>query len=143
MENKSKTTSEKNDGGGVEIKKQANEAVGQVKEKAAGILDDQKSKITGGLTDAADSIRKIGENLRDADKQNTFAQTTARYGETVARKIEGLSGYLENADFKDLKNDVEKFARRQPTLFVGGAFLLGVLAARFLKTSAPKNNSTR
>ena len=129
------------------IKGQANTIAGQAKEKAVGVLDEQKSKVTDGLSSVAESLRQVGENLRGdggaAEGQNAIAQTTARYGETLAEKIEDFSGYLENATLKDLTRDVEQFARRQPALFVGGAFLVGVMAARFLKTSAPENQNRR
>ena len=36
---------------------------------------------------------------------------------------------------------MEHFARRQPVLFVGGAFTLGLLAARFLKSSGQRSSS--
>lgn len=128
---------------GQSIKETANNAVGQAKEKAVGLLDEQKNKATTGLNNVADSIRKVGENLRDSDEQNVIAETTARYGDSLAKQIESLSGYLEDAKLIDLKRDIEGFARRQPALFVSGAFLVGILAARFLKTSAPSSNSTR
>lgn len=128
------------------IKEQASNIAGQAKEKAVGVLDEQKVKVTSGLSSVADSLRQVGENLRGDGKgadQNAIAKTTARYGETLADKIEDLSGYIENATIKDLTRDVERFARRQPALFVGGAFLVGVLAVRFLKTSAPENQNRR
>jgi hypothetical protein len=37
--------------------------------------------------------------------------------------------------------NVEDFARRQPALFIGGAFMLGLLGARFLKSSAQTDPS--
>ena len=124
------------------IKTQADKIVGQAKEKAVGVLDEQKSKVSDGLSSVADSIRQVGENLRgEANGQNAVSQTTARYGETLAEKIEEFSGYIENATIRDLTRDIERFARRQPALFVGGAFLVGVLATRFLKTSAPQNQT--
>jgi hypothetical protein len=129
------------------LKKTGNELLGQVKEKAVGVLDEQKNKVTSGLSSVADSIRQVGENLRDGNGdgsgQNPIAKTTARYGATLADKIEDFSGYLENVTIKDLTRDVEGFARRQPALFIGGAFLVGVLATRFLKTSAPDNQNGR
>lgn len=125
------------------VKNAANNAIGQVKEKATGLLDEQKATLTTGLSGVADSIRQVGENLRDADDQNKITLTTAQYGESLADKIEDLSGYLEQATLKDLTRDAEKFARQQPALFIGGAFLVGILAARFLKTSAPKPRSNR
>lgn len=145
-EKKANTQNSTNSQGGEQsiaetAKETANIAVGQAKEKAVGLLDDQKSKAATGLSSVADSIRKVGDNLRDAGEQNAITQTTVRYGENLAERIESLSGYLEDATLKDLSRDIERFARRQPALFVSGAFLVGVLAARFLKTSAPRQNS--
>jgi hypothetical protein len=128
------------------IKDTAGSAAGQVKDKAATAIDEQKSKVALGLSSVADELRKAGGNLRDSeggggDDKNYLAQQAARYGETLADKVEGLSGYLENASVKDLARDLEGFARRQPALFVGGALIAGILAARFLKSSAPKSGS--
>ncbi len=123
------------------IKETANNAVGQVKEKASGLLDEQKATLTTGLSNVANSIRQVGENLRDSDDKNKIALTTAQYGESLADKIEGLSGYIEQATLKDITRDAKSFARRQPALFVGGAFLVGVMAARFLKSSSPNQTS--
>ena len=36
-------------------------------------------------------------------------------------------------------HDAQRLARRQPALFVGGAFALGLLGARFLKSSSPEH----
>ncbi len=115
------------------------DTVGQIKEKAAGMVDEQKSNVAAGLTNVADSIRQVGKNLRETDDQNNIARVTARYGETLAEKIESFSDYIEQVRIKDLTRDVEGFARRQPALFIGGAFLVGLLATRFLKTSAPNS----
>lgn len=125
------------------IKETAGNAAGQVKDKAVTVIDEQKGKVAVGLSSVADELRKAGSNLRDSgdgDDKNYLAQETARYGETLANKIEDLSGYLENATFKDLTRDLEGFARKQPALFVGSTFLLGILAARFLKSTAPSNS---
>jgi hypothetical protein len=40
-----------------------------------------------------------------------------------------------------MARDVENLARRQPALVFAGAFALGVVAARFLKSSAPEDDS--
>ena len=47
-------------------------------------------------------------------------------------------GYLRGKDFDRMVDDLEGFARRQPALFLGGAFMLGLLAARFLKSGNPR-----
>lgn len=136
-------TATNNQDGDQSVKKAATDAIGQVKEKASSILDEQKTTLTTGLSGVADSLRQVGETLREAEDQNKITLATARYGESLADKIEDISGYLEQATLKDLTRDAERFARQQPALFVGGAFLIGILAARFLKTSAPAKRSYR
>ena len=132
---------ENNQAGNQTIKQTGTEIIGQVREKATGVLDEQKANITSGLTSVADSLRQVGDNLRGADEQNAVGKFTAQYGDEIARRIESVSDYLDNADLKDITRDVERLARRQPALFVGGAFVLGLLAVRFLKSSNPKQIS--
>jgi hypothetical protein len=55
----------------------------------------------------------------------------------------GVTAYLEEHDLEDLVYEAEDFARRKPELFVGGAFTLGLLAARFMKSTAPSRENTR
>lgn len=116
------------------------DTVKQVKEKATSIIDEQKTNVATGLSNVADSIRQVGENLRNSEDDNKIADVTARYGQNLAEKIESFSDYVDQATIKNLTRDVEKFARQQPALFIGGAFLVGLLATRFLKTSAPDQN---
>lgn len=42
---------------------------------------------------------------------------------------------MEGKEPPELAADVEGFTRRQPALFMGGAFVLGLTTARFLKSS--------
>lgn len=124
--------------------KQTGEAIlEQVKDKATNVIGEQKTNLTSGLSSVADSIRKVGENLRDAEEENRVGQMTAQYSDQLAKGIERVTSYVENSDLRDIARDVETFARRQPALFIGGAFVLGLLAARFLKSSAPNGNSSR
>src|SRR5690606_40974563 len=65
--------------------------------------------------------------------------TAARAAEQAAGQIARLSQGLKNKDVGELMNDAQRLARRQPALFVGGAFTLGLLGARFLKSSQERN----
>lgn len=125
------------------IKQTGGAILEQVKDKASNVIDEQKTNLTTGLSSVADSIRQVGVNLRDAEDENRIGQMTAQYSDQLAKGIEKITNYVENADLRDIARDVETFARRQPALFIGGAFVLGLLAARFLKTSAPKGNGSR
>lgn len=117
--------------------KVASEALGQVKEKAAAKIDEQKTNLAQGLGSVAETIRQVGGNLREATGENEVASTAAKYGDSLANQVEQFSGYLEKHNISDLLREVEGFARRNPAYFIGGAFVLGLLGARFLKSSNP------
>lgn len=123
------------------VKETANKAVGGAKDKVIGIIDQKKTNLTTGLNEVADTIRKIGEDLRQNDGQTNVGKITANYGNSLADAVEDFSSYLEDAKIRNLTHDVEDFASRQPLLFIGGAFALGLLAARFLKSSNPSGIS--
>lgn len=115
----------------------ASQAFGQVQEKAGAAFDEKKQSVSHGLTSVADGIRKLGDSLRgdDGDSQNQIIATATKYGDTLADQVESISGYIERQDIRGLANDLQGFARRNPAIFVGGAFALGLLAARFFKSS--------
>ncbi len=121
-----------------QAKNTVGQAYGAATKRATEVLDEQKGTVAGGLTTVADSIKQVGENLNTAEEPNKITETAAKYTNSLAEQIENISGYFERKDVRDIVRDVETFARRYPAYFVGGAFALGFLAARFLKSSNPK-----
>jgi len=121
----------------------ASEAVGQAKEKAGSVLDEQKTNLASGITSVADSIRQVGENFSNSNENNQVAALAGKYGDTLAQQVEKFSSYIDEKEIKELVRDVEQFAKRNPLLFVGSAFTLGILAARFLKSSSNKSAGRR
>jgi len=103
-----------------------NQARGQVPEQ----LESQKQRATGALSGLAQALRQTGQQLQQ--DQAPFGQ----YAESAADAVERFSGYLSERDIPQMIGSVESFARSRPTMFLGGAFALGMLAARFLKSSA-------
>jgi hypothetical protein len=61
--------------------------------------------------------------------------SVSRYIERAAIQLDHAAHYLQTAEPDELVDRVENFARREPALFIGGAFALGLLGARFLKSS--------
>jgi len=121
-----------------QAKDTAGHAYDAATEKAASTFDEKKSDISGGLSSVAGSVRTVSQNLRSSDAQNAITTTTAKYTDTAARKLEGIANYFETHDMRQMMRDTEDFARRNPLVFLGGAAALGLLAARFLKSSKPK-----
>jgi hypothetical protein len=109
----------------------AGKVVDQVRETASSRISSQKDRAAETIGTLAGVIRDTGTQLQDKD-QGTLAEYTGK----VADQIEQLSTYLQNKDMRDIVAEVERFARRQPAIFLGGAFALGMLGARFLKSSA-------
>lgn len=120
---------------------QAKETAGQayeaVSEKAAGKLDEQRSTLSGGLTAVADSVRQVSSNLGSSQTDSGLAEAAAKYTDTAARKIENVADYFDTKDVRAMARDLESFARRNPAIFIGAAFGLGLLVARFLKSTTP------
>jgi ElaB/YqjD/DUF883 family membrane-anchored ribosome-binding protein len=114
----------------------AGQAYEMATEHAASKLEEQKATLTSGLSSVAGSIKQVGESLREADEQTPITELTANYGERLAGGVEQLASYFEENDLRAMASDVEKFARKNPLVFLGGAFALGILAARFLKSSS-------
>ena len=108
----------------------------QAGDKVASGLDTQKAKAAEGLGSVARALRQSSDQLRE---QNQGA-VVPEYISSAANQVERLSGYLRSTNARDMVTGVEQFARQQPALFVGGAFMLGLLGARFLKSSAQSSS---
>jgi len=121
-----------------QAKSTVGQAYGVATKRATEVLDEQKETLAGGLTSVADSIKQVGENLNSTEDQNKITETAAKYTNSLAEQIENISGYFERKDVKEMVSDVETFARKYPAYFIGGAVAIGFLAARFLKSSNPK-----
>lgn len=126
-----------------QAKSTAGQAYGVAAEKATTVIDEKKGDLASGLTSVADTIRQVGSTLREADEQTGITDTAAQYGDSLAQQIEKISKYFERSDVRVMVRDVETFARRNPAVFIGGAFAVGLLAARFLKSSNPNPNAPR
>lgn len=112
----------------------ASQAYGFATEKATSVIDEQKTNLTEGLSSVADTIRQVGETLRGGDQPTGIANVAAQYSDTVADKVEQITGYLDRRDLNGLVRDIKNLAQSNPALFLGGAFTLGILAARFIKS---------
>ena len=126
-----------------QAKETAGKAYDAVTDKTAEKLDEQRTSLSGGLATVADSVRQVSDNLGSAQTDSGLAEAAAKYTNTAAQKIENVAGYFENKSVRDMARDLEGFARRNPALFLGAAFGLGVLVARFLKSTPVEFDSVR
>ncbi len=102
----------------------------QVATQATGTMANQKDAASDNLNNVAHAFRQTSEHLRDSDQAGI-----AGYVDRAAGQVEHFAGYLSKRDLREIAQDAEQFARREPALFLGGALALGLFAARFLKSS--------
>jgi hypothetical protein len=116
-----------------EAGQQAGESVGHLAERAADIglqqADRGKEQAAMGISHVADSIRRVSMDMQGEQPQ------IASVAETAADQAERIATYLQQTDAREIISKVEDVARRQPLIFLGGAFLLGVAASRFIKAA--------
>lgn len=115
----------------------AEQIKGAVVEGASKVRDQAQSareQTAARIRDVAQQLRNVSQSLESDDP------LAASAAERVGRGIESVATYVGSASVQGLVRDTEGLARRQPALFFGGAFLLGLAAGRFLKSSRPEGN---
>jgi ElaB/YqjD/DUF883 family membrane-anchored ribosome-binding protein len=131
----------------------ANGILDKAKETASGTYDavatqatekieEHKGELSSGLRTLADTFRKTGTDLESTPKSTPLTDVTARYTGVAARQIENVASYFERKDLRAMMRDTEGFARRNPAIFLGAAFAIGMVAARFLKSSKPDRSTS-
>ncbi|MCA1579246.1 MAG: hypothetical protein LC794_18005 [Acidobacteria bacterium] len=115
-------------------KETTSNVVDQVQQQAGSKIDRRKDEAANELEKVVGAVRQFGQGLGD-QQQGPLVQYAAEYGKKAADGLERFTNYLRETDTRELVHGVERFARRQPALVLGGAFLLGLAGARFLKSS--------
>jgi hypothetical protein len=123
-----------------QAKETTSEVVGQVQQQAGSRITRQKDEAANEIQKVAGAVRQLGDQL-GGQEQGPIAHYAAEYGRKAADGLERLTNYLRENDPKALMNELENLGRRQPALLIGGAFLLGLAGARFLKSSRPATES--
>lgn len=118
------------------LKDLATGVAGDAKHAVEGQLDSQKGRVVEGLGGVADALRRVSTSGNKAEG-TAIAPALVPYIEGAADQVERASAYFEKKSLGEVARDVEDFARREPALFLGGAFALGLLGGRFLKASQP------
>jgi hypothetical protein len=109
---------------------QAKNTLQQARDRASSSLGESKGQFAEQVGSVAAALRRTTEHLRSEDQQRIAGLT-----ETIARQVDQVANYLRNKDARAMRQDLENLARRQPALMLGGALVLGLIGARFLKSS--------
>jgi hypothetical protein len=123
----------------VEAGQQATETAGHLAERAADLglrqADRGRQQAADGIDNVAESIRRVSLDMQSDQPAIAGAASTA------AEQAERVAQYLRQTDAREIISKVEDVARRQPLIFIGGAFVLGFAASRFLKAAGGNSSS--
>lgn len=106
--------------------------LGGIQQRVTSRVDEQKNRAADGLGGIADVFRSAGNELRDEN------ETVAQYVDMASDQLRRFADSIRQRGVADMLDDVSGFARRRPAMFIGGAFVLGIGLARFLKSSADR-----
>jgi hypothetical protein len=108
--------------------------IDKVRTGAAAQLSTQKDRATDGIGSVVEVVRQGTQHLREDQHE-----TIARYVDDAVSQLERFSDRLKQRNVSELFDDAQQFARRNPGMFIGSAFALGLLGARFLKSSRSRS----
>lgn len=112
------------------LEQKADEAGERVAETAQSTFESARERIASQLDAVARALETATYNLQQAEHADLSERA-----QPLIRKAENAAQYLRNKTPRELKDDLDGFARQRPAWFLGGAFVLGLLGARFLKSS--------
>jgi hypothetical protein len=97
----------------------------ETKNRVVPFLSDRKQRLVEQLSQTAGALRETEKQIDEG-----------RGGDLIrisAQKIEQLGGYLSTREIGEIIDDLRSYARARPWTVMGGAFLLGLATARFMK----------
>ena len=104
-------------------------------EKLMDTAEHQKRAGADYMTGIAEAVRRAASEFDDPVPQ------AAQYIRLAADQMETMSDSIRRRDMGQMLSDVQSFARRQPTAFLGLSLLAGFAAMRFLRSTSPGPSS--
>lgn len=117
-----------------EVGTQARNLVGQVRTQLKDQVSTQQERAAGGIRSVSDELRSM------ADSSETHGAASNIVSQAAARASD-VAGWLEGRDPSDVLNEVKRFARRRPGVFIAIAAGAGIVVGRLAKSLASGNES--
>ena len=118
-----------------QTKRKAAEYADQARTRGVQMLDEQRHTAASQLQTVGEAVHRAADKFREDRDDNI-----AGYVDALADEVDRCARYLEQRDMGALVHDTQRFARRNPELFLGGMFLAGLALSRFLKASRPETD---
>lgn len=99
----------------------------EARDEARGFAVERRDIAASYVTDVAEALDTATQILNERGRARS-----ARYVRRAAEELQQFGDRVNRQDVGRWLGEIEAFARTQPLLFFGGAFLLGYAAVRFL-----------
>jgi hypothetical protein len=137
------------DGGTSTAQEKAQEAAGQVRDKAQegaqrareglrGQVDQRSTQAGQRVSSQSEDFRTVAQQLREQGKEGP-----AKLAEQAADRTQRVGRWLEDSDGDQIIGEVEDFARRNPWAVALGGLALGFAASRVLRASSSERYQSR
>jgi hypothetical protein len=129
-----------------DIKRQATEDLGAVREaaaakveeasdKAAEMANEQKTFLAQQLSSLGEALERTGRDMQSGD-----GAAMGRYAGDMGSSIRSFASDIEGRDMGEIAAMAEDYGRRQPLAFLGLAAVAGLAASRFVTASARRRD---
>lgn len=102
----------------------------RVQERASEMLAEKKSRAAEEVNVFGQALHRAADTLDENDDR-----AVAQYVHQAADMVDACADWLRNKSAGEMVRGCGDFTRRHPEVVLGGLFLAGVAAARFLKAS--------
>jgi len=118
-----------------EVGHQARNLVGQVRSQLSSQVTNQQERAAGGIRSVSDELRSMANSSESQGMaSNLVSQAASRAGD--------VAGWLEGRDPSALLDDVKRFARRRPGVFIAIAAGTGILVGRLARSLTSGDDSS-
>ena len=121
-----------------EVARTARSETQQVVDRTRSAVESEARQRTD---DLAKSMRSIGDGIQAlADGRPEDAGPVVGYARDAATRVGEVAQRLESRGYDGLVDDVSRFARRRPGVFLAGAGLLGFAIGRVIRSGGASGN---
>jgi len=119
------------------VGEQASRVAQETKQQARNLLHESREQLSGqarqGQQKAAEGLRTLATQLQQMSEKTEDGGVASEVARQVADRTHSAASWLENRQPGDLLDEVRRFARRKPGVFLLGAALAGVAVGRLTR----------
>jgi hypothetical protein len=125
-----------------EARSVATEAKFQVRKLADRVGGEVRSQASTQQHRAAGGIRDVGSQFSEMAATSTSSGVARDLVETVGARADSVASWLDQREPQDLLEEVKRFARRRPGVFLAVAAGVGVVIGRLTRSLATPSDSS-